>query len=360
LQEEISRKISAHLQSKFGGAKPQQQPQNRLPECPTPDAEAYRLYLKGRYFWNRRPLGLTKGIEHFERALERDANFALAHAGLADCYSTLGSWENGALPPSIAMPRACLEAQKALSIDGGLAEAYTTLAYTKLHYDWDFEAAETGFKRALELNGNYVHAYHWLSHFYMATGQIEKSLEVSLRALELEPLDLIINVHMAWHYWLARDPDEALRQIEKTRELDANVIWSNFFAGLALEEKGLYKQAGAEFKSALDISPEFTLVQGALGHALGCHGQLAEAKKIAEALERQRLKKFVPAYDLAIAYLGLGETGAALNWLGKAVDERSGWATYFAVEPRLETLNTAAEFNALLERVGLRKYAFSF
>ncbi|HLM03007.1 MAG TPA: winged helix-turn-helix domain-containing protein [Pyrinomonadaceae bacterium] len=351
LQQEISRTISAHLRAKFGG-----EPENRpAAGRATPDAEAYRLYLKGRYFWNRRPQGLFKGIEYFEQALEKDASFALAYAGLADSYSTLGSWENGALPPAVAMPKACAAAQKGLAIDGTLAEAHTTLAYTKLHYDWDFAAAEAGFRRALELNGNYVHAHHWLSHYYIATGQIEKSLQASLRALELDPLDLIINSHLSWHYWMARQPDEALRQAEKTRELDARFIWSDFFAGLALEEKGFYKQAAAEFKNALDVSPEFALAQASLAHALGCHGEPAEAGKIVESLEKHRSKKYVPAYDIAIAYLGIGNRDAALSWLAEAVNERSGWAAYFAVEPRLDALRRSPQFDALIERVRLEK-----
>jgi DNA-binding winged helix-turn-helix (wHTH) protein/Tfp pilus assembly protein PilF len=349
LQEQISRTICAQLQLKLGNEQ-----SNSTAERPTRDAEAYRLYLKGRYFWNRRPQGLTKGIEYFEQALEKDENFAHAHAGLADCYSTLGSWENGSLPPSVAMPKACAEAQKALAIDGNLAEAHTTLAYTKLHYDWNFADAEAGFKRALQLKSSYVHAYHWLSHFYMATGQVKKSLEASLRALDLDPLDLIINVHLAWHYWLAREPDEALRQAEKTRELDSHVIWSNFFAGLALEEKGLFKQAAAEFKNALDISSDFPLVQAAFSHALGGAGQLTEARKITEILKKHRSKKFVPAYDIAISCLGSGEKNSALAWLREAVNERSSWAVYFAVEPRLDALRSTPPFESFLKQIGLQ------
>jgi tetratricopeptide (TPR) repeat protein len=185
----------------------------------------------------------------------------------------------------------------------------------------------------------------------MVTGQIEKSLEASLRALELDPLDLIINVHLAWHYWLARAPDDALRQAEKTRELDPHTVWSGFFAGLALEEKGLFKEACGELKNAARASPEFPLVRAALGHALGCGGQLTEARKIVKTLESQRAKKFVPAYDIAIAYLGLGENEAALNWLREAVSERSGWAAYFAVEPRLDDVRRAPAFKSLLEKI---------
>ncbi|HEX8197738.1 MAG TPA: winged helix-turn-helix domain-containing protein [Pyrinomonadaceae bacterium] len=354
LQEEISRTISAQLELKFD-----RKTQNQSIERPTDDPDAYRLYLKGRYFWNRRPLGLTKGIECFEQALEKDSNFALAYAGLADCYSTLGSWENGALPPAIAMPKACQAAQKALTIDNNLAEAQTTLAYTKLHYDWDFESARAGFEYALKLNRNYVHAYHWLSHYYIATGQIEKSLEASLCALELEPLDSIINGHVAWHYWMARQPDEALRQVEKTRELNPHDIWSSFFGGLAFEEKGLFKEAGEEFKRALDVSPEFSLVQAALVHALGCNNQLTEAREIIKTLVKHRARKFIPAYDLAIAYLGVNKKDSALAWLKEAVAERSGWIAYLAVEPRLEPLHSSPEFALLIKNTAGQSGAVS-
>ncbi|HVG38201.1 MAG TPA: winged helix-turn-helix domain-containing protein [Pyrinomonadaceae bacterium] len=349
LQEEISRTISARLQSKFGGGQ-----QNRPAERPTPDAEAYRLYLKGRYFWNRRPQGLARGIEYFEQALKRDANFALAYAGLADSYSTLGSWENGGLPPSVAMPKACAAARKALEIDPSLAEAHTTLAYAKLHYDWDFREAEAGVKHALALNKSYVHAHHWLSHVYMAQGEAEKSLAASLRAYELDPLDLIINVHLAWHHWLARQPDEAITLAERTRELDPNVIWASYFAGLALEQKDLYEEAAAEFRRAQALSPQVTLVQAALGHALGHCGGTREARKILVELEKHCPAKFVPAYDIAMVRLGLGEKAAALDWLNEAANEHSGWVAYLKVEPRLDALRTMPEFGDLLARVGLQ------
>lgn len=345
LQKQISKEISAQLQAAIG-----EKEQHRLYEPPTRDAEAYQLYLKGRFFWNRRPQGLMKGIEYFELALEKDPEFAHAHAGLADSFSTLGSWENGALPPTFAMPKACAEAQKALSLDSRLAEAHTTLAYTKLHYNWDFESAKAGFEHALELNKNYVHAYHWLSHYYIATGQIEKSFQMSLRALEIDPLDLIINDHLAWHYWMAREPDKALQQIDKTRELNPNDIWCCIFAGFALEEKGLYGIAVTEFERALNISPEFPLVQAALGHAMGYNNQLTEARRITEMLINQRSKKFIPAYDIAIAHLGINEIDTALAWLKETIAERSGWGAYFDVEPRLDPLRNSPDFADLLRQ----------
>lgn len=344
LQEEISQKISTQLQAKLI-------PEKHQP--PTTDPEAYRLYLKGRYFWNRRPQGLFKGVEYFQKALEKDENFALAYAGLADSYSSLSSWESGMLPPNDGMPKACAAARRALELDDSLAEAHTTLAYTKFHYDWKFAEAEADIKHALRLNKNYVHAHHWLSHIYMARGEAEKSLEASLKAYELDPLDLIINVHLAWHHWIARQPDEAITLAEKTRELDANVIWAGFFAGLAFEQKGLYEEAVREFRRAQEISPQVTLVQAALGNALGYCGEIKEARKILAELEKQRSQKFVPAYDIAMVRLGVGEKDAALDWLHKAADEHSSWLAYLKVEPRLDPLRSMPEFGDLLKRIGL-------
>lgn len=345
LQQEISQEIFNELQFKL---KPEER--KRLIHKPTENVEAYRLYLKGRYFWNRRPQGLEKGIKYFEQALEKDSNFALAYAGIADSYSTLGSWENGRMAPTAAMPKACAAANKALEIDRTLAEAHTALAYTKLHYDWDLESAEEGFRRALELNGNYVHAYHWLSHCYMARGMVAESLEASLKALELDPLDLIINAHLIWHYWLAREPDRALTQAEKTRELNPNDGWAAFFAGLAHELKGDYSEAVREFQKAQALSGDITLTKAALGHALGCSGDRERARQIIGELEDFRKISFVPAYDLAVIFTGLNESEQALNWLKLAVEERSGWATYFEVEPRLDNLRADIRFSELIER----------
>jgi TolB-like protein/Tfp pilus assembly protein PilF len=345
LQKQISQEISTQLEAAIGGKE-----QHQIIEPPTHNAEAYQLYLKGRFFWNRRPSGLMKGIEYFQQALEKDPEFAHAHAGLADSFSTLGSWENGALPPTIAMPKACAEAQKALNLDNRLAEAHTTLAYTKLHYNWDFENAKAGFEHALLLNKNYVHAYHWLSHYYIATGQFEKSLQMSLKAIEIDPLDLIINGHLAWHYWMVSEPDRALLQIEKTRELNPDDIWSCIFAGLALEVKGLYGDAITEFQRALNISPEFSLVQAALGHAMGRNNQLTEARKISEMLINHRSKKFIPAYDVAIAQLAINERDSALTWLKETIAERSGWVAYFDIEPRLGPLRDSPDFGDLLRQ----------
>src|ERR1700722_7847176 len=162
------------------------------------DLEAYNLYLKGRYYWARRPQGIDKAIEYFQQAIDKDPNSALARAGLADCYVTLGSWENGTLPPVQAMARAKSAATKALELDSRLAEAHATLAYRTTHHDWDWETAEAQYKRAVELNPNNAVCHHWYSHFLTAVGRIEESLSESRRCLELDPLDMVIIILMAW------------------------------------------------------------------------------------------------------------------------------------------------------------------
>jgi TolB-like protein/Flp pilus assembly protein TadD len=344
LQEEISREISEKLRLKLS-----HEERERLTRRPTENPEAYQLYLKGRYFWNRRPQGLKRGIEYFERALALDPQYALAYSGLADSYGTLGSWENGGLPPNEAMPRARASALKALEIDGQLAEAHTTLAYAQMHYDWDFAGAGANFCRAFELNPNYVHAKHWYSHYCLARGRVEESLAYSKRSLELDPLDLIINVHMAWHYWLAGDPEEAIAQCEKTRELDQQAIWPGFFAGLAYEQKGLYGEAIIEFRKAQALSGEVTFLKAAHGHVLGRDGQKEQARQMLGELEAMQRKKYVPAYDFAMIHLGLGETERALDWLRKARTERSSWLAYAGVEPRLAGLRSEPEFADLMK-----------
>lgn len=185
----------------------------------------------------------------------------------------------------------------------------------------------------------------------MAQGDAQKSLTASLRAYELDALDLIINVHQLGH-WLARQPDEAITLAERTRELDPNVIWSSYFVGLALEQKGLYEEAAVEFRQAHELSPQVTRAHAALGNALGYCGETREARKILLELEKQRSSRFVPAYDIALVRL-VGETAAAFDWLNEAVDEHSGWVAYLKVEPRLDPLRTMPEFVQLLDRVGL-------
>jgi TolB-like protein/Tfp pilus assembly protein PilF len=315
--------------------------------------ESYHFYLRGRFYWAQRPQGIPKAIAYFERAIESDPSSARAHAGLADCYATLGSWENGTLPPIEAMTKAKIAANKALELDSRLAEAQTTLAYRTTHYDWDWEIAEKQFRVALELNPNYIVCHHWYSHFLMATGRVEESLAESRRCLELDPLELVVNVHLVWHYLFARQYEQAIEQCWKTSELHPNSFWPAWFFGLAYQQDGQIGRAVEELQIAVKMSGDVTFASAALGHLYGTAGNTSDARAIFDELTARSNRGFVPSYDIALVCTGLGWTDQAFEHLSQAYKERSGWLTYINVDPRLDTLRTDARFIDLQHRVRL-------
>ncbi|MFL6215173.1 MAG: tetratricopeptide repeat protein [Blastocatellia bacterium] len=319
----------------------------------TTNLEAYKSYLKGRYFWSKRPGGLRKSIEYFEAAVAKDGTFSLAHSGLADSYAALGSWESGQMPPDEAMAKSKAAAMEALKLDSTLAEAHTSLGYCKLHYDWDWRGSEDEFRQALDLNPNYATAHHWYSHQLLSLGRTEESLIESKRCLELDPLDLILNIHLGWHYYFARQFDEAIEQHRRAMEMEPNSLWPHFELGRAYEQKGMYGESVEEFEKALEISEGSTFVRAALGHVKALSGDKDSAYGLLEEMNKLSLKQFVPAYDIAIIHLGLGELDQALDWLERACQERSGWLTYLGIEPRLDRLRPDPRFKDLLARVGL-------
>ena len=315
--------------------------------------ESYNLYLKGRFYWAQRPQGIPKAIEYFEQAIEKYPTYARARAGLADCYVTLGSWENGTLPPIEAMAKAKEAASEALELDNRLAEAHTTLAYRTTHHDWDWATAEAQFKCAFELNPNYTVCHHWYSHFLTAVGRAEESLSASKRCLELDPLDLVINCHMAWHYQFARQYEQAVEQCWKTNELHPNSFWPAYFFGLAYEQQGQIDRAVEEFQTAVKMSGDVTFASAALGHLYGTVGKTDEARTIFNELSARANRVYVPAYDIAMVCAGLGWKDQALDYLARAHQERSGWMTYLKVDPRLDPVRGDARFVELLRSVKL-------
>jgi TolB-like protein/Flp pilus assembly protein TadD len=317
------------------------------------DLEAYNLYLKGRYYWGQRPQGINKAIEHFQLAIDKNPSSALARAGLADCYVTLGSWENGTLPPVEAMAKAKAASSRALELDGRLAEAHASLAYRTTHYDWDWTTAEAQYKRALELNPNYAVSHHWYSHYLTAMGRTEESLVASKRCLELDPLDLVINIHMAWHHQFARQYEEAVEQCWKTNELHPNSFWPPYFFGMAYQQQGKIAAAAVEYQKAIQMSGNVTFTTAGLGHLYASSGRSAEARVIFDELRARAQNTYVPAYDLALVCVGLGATDEAFEWLDRAYEERCGWLTYLKVEPRMDALRSDPRFNDLLRRLRL-------
>lgn len=349
LQEEIARQISENLRLRLGGAE-----QKLLTKRYTENTEAYQLYLKGRYFLNRKTeADAQRAIDYFQLALAKDPKDALAYAGLADSYSSF-IFPLGVAAPREATPRAKEAAMHALALDNSLGEAHASLAYMTFFYDWDWPAAEREFKRAIELNPNNADAHHWYSHYLMAQGRIEESLIQSKRALELSPLDILFNIHLGWHYLYARQYDQALDQIEKTGEMDKNFAQTYPWLGLILEQKGRYPEAIAAFQKALRLFPGgSSIAEAELAHTYAVSGNREEAQKIIAELQQLAKSRYVSSYQIAAIYAGLREKDQAFAWLEKAYEERSDGLVNLKAEQRFDSLRSDPRFADLVRRVGL-------
>jgi tetratricopeptide (TPR) repeat protein len=251
-----------------------------------------------------------------------------------------------------AAPKAKAAAMKALEIDVTLAEAHTSLGLVKLNFEWDWQGAEKEFKRALELNPNCVVAHHWYSHYLIAMGRIEESLAVSKRALELDPLDLEINVHLTWHYYFARDYDRAIEQARRTLDLDSQFVEAYWFSGWAYEQKRSYGEAIAAYQKARSLGERPEISTAWLGHAYALSGNAGEARRLLSGLQEESGRRYISPYCLAIIYLGLNEKDEAFEWLGKACEERNAWLVYLKVNPIFDGLRSDPRFDALLRRAG--------
>jgi TolB-like protein/tetratricopeptide (TPR) repeat protein len=332
------------------------EPKRRRPQRP-PSFPAYQLYLQGRYAWNKRPAvgAVDKAIALFEESIRRDPESSLANVGLADSYNTLAAWESGSVAPRVGFEKAKEAARRALRVDPGSAEAHASLAYANLHYDWNLAAAERAFKRSLRLNSNYSHAHHWYAHLLIAAGRIDEALLESRRILELDPLDLIINVHLAWHYYMAGKALEALNEARRVLDMERSFHWGWFFAGLALGELGEHRHAVKELERAVELSGRSTVMLSALGYARAAAGNRDDAIQILDELAGLARSRYVSAFEVALIHVALGEMDAAFEWLDRAYEERSGWLPYVGAEPRLAPLRQDARFARLLDRIGLNR-----
>lgn len=317
--------------------------------------DAYREYLQGRYAWSKRPAAgaVDEAIGLFESAIKHDSGFALPHTGLADCYNTLSAWESGSIAPRLGFEKARLSALCALHLDKRSAEAHTSLAYSHLHYSWEWESAEHEFKQAIAISPNYANAHHWYSHLLAAVGRVDEALAESRKLIELDPFDLINNVHLSWHHYMAREFPAALGEAQRTLAMEKRFHWGYFFAGLALDAVGEHDDAVRHQRQALELSGQSTVMLSALGHAQGRANQPDEARKVLRQLEQLSQTRYISSYEIGLIHLALGEHDRALDLLDAAVEERSGWLPYLLNDVRLDPLRSTGRFASLIARVGL-------
>ena len=353
LQDELSRDISENLRLRLTGEERKQ-----LAKRYTDNPDAYRLYWKGRYYWNkRRPEEVKEAINNFRQAIDLDPNYALAYTGLADCY-ILGNLLQ--LSPKAAMPIAAESARKALQMDDRLAEAHTSLAKIKLSFEWDWAGAETEFRKAIELGPGYATAHQWYGVYLSEMGRHDESLSERKRAQELDPLSLSIGTGLGRAYFWARRYDEGLAHLQQTLEKDPQYADTHWSFGLMYEQKKMTAEAIAAFQKAIDLSRTQEFPEGkpemiaALGHAYAIAGRRIEAEKILEQLGALVAQgRYVSPYSLALIYVGLNDKDRAFTWLERAYDERDEALVHLKVDPRLDPLRSDARFTDWLRRLNL-------
>jgi TolB-like protein/DNA-binding winged helix-turn-helix (wHTH) protein/Tfp pilus assembly protein PilF len=329
--------------------------QVRLATTRPVSTQSYENYLKGRYYWNKRSQeGLTKAIDYFQLAIEQDPNYALAYAGLADCYSIIGSAIVGTVPASEVAPKARAAALKSLELDNTLAEAQTSLATVRFNYDWDWNAAASGFRRAVELNPSYATAYQRNSLYLMSMGRTSESIAEMNRAHDLDPLSVSMNFSLGWRLYMAREYDQAIEQLRNTIDMDPDFVLPHLVLGQAYEQKKMYDQAIAELRRAADISQSSPPAIAALARIYAVSGRTSEARKLLDQLMEQSKKRYVSPFYVAIVYAGLGENDQALDWIEKAYKDRSNAIVFAKVDPQLDTLRATPRFQSLLRRLAFQ------
>jgi eukaryotic-like serine/threonine-protein kinase len=349
LPQQISRDVSQRLRSRADGMDHSQFTRNY-----SPDSEAYRLYLQGRYNWNKRTVaGLQKGIEFFGQAIMRDQDYGLAYAGLADCYLLLNVYNVTSADDSY--PKAEAASRKALSINESLAEAHTSLAFVTYRYHLNWAEAEQHFKKAIALNPNYATAHQWYGSYLAALGRTNESVVEAKTAHELEPFSLTIYSDYIRNLYYAGRLDEARRESLKLMEMDPNFMRAHLELGLVLEEEGKLQEAIAEFKLGLRSQPDNVAGLTALGHAQGLAGKRTDAEKIISRLQELSKQQYVSPYQTAVVYAGLDERKLALDWLEKSQQERFNWLPFVQIDPVFKNLRSEARFQELSKSLGLSK-----
>jgi TolB-like protein/Flp pilus assembly protein TadD len=315
------------------------------------DAAAYEAYLRGRFFWNKRTAdSLKKAIDYFNQALDKNPNYPEAYAGLADSYALAGDWQYSLMAPKDALPKAKAAATKAVELDDNLGEAHASLAFSIDLFDWDWPAAEKEFRRAIELNPGYATAYQWYSWHLAVLRRNDEAIAEMRKALVLDPLSLIVNADLAEQLLIAHRYDDSIKQAQRTIEMDPNFPVAHYVLGQALVQTHRYAEGIAELESAVKLSGGSPICTSNLAYAYALSGRRGDAMNILKDL-RSKSTDSSNAPELALVYVGLGDTDMALRWLEKAYAER--FNPSILLRPGFDPLRSRDSFQDLLRRMGL-------
>jgi eukaryotic-like serine/threonine-protein kinase len=345
VETEIAKAVADSLQAKLTGSEKQ-----AIAAKPTENAEAHELYLKARFFWNKRTSSdLKTAIQFFNQAIEKDPSYALAYAGLADAYALLTAY--AAAPVSESLPRAEIAAKKALELDESLAEAHTSLGLL-LFYNLDFPGSTKEFERAIALNPNYATAHHWYGLGPLrCVGDSDKAIAELKRALQLDPLSLIINADLGVGLVTARRYSEAIARLRKAVEMDPYFYYAHFNLGKALQLNGQLDEAMTEYKKAAALNDD-PLVLGLLAQCYAKLGQRADALKTLEQLQQIATQRYVWNYTFALVHIALGENDKAIDYLERDYRDHTDYEiALIKVDPMLDPLRGDPRFQALVSKV---------
>ncbi len=341
VQDAISEKVATAL--KF-------QLTNKVKKRPTENVEAYQLYMKGRFHLLKAITSESdKSISYFQQAIELDPNYALAYAGLADAYRA--RVVGGGTSPAVYMPKAKAAAEKAIETDDTLAEGHAALGLIIFWYDWDWNAAEKEYKRALQLDPNSADSLQYYAVFLSNTGRHAEALAKIKRARELDPLSLRINAVEGMLLLHAGQTDEAIARLQKTLELDPNYRLANAFVARAYIEKGMFAEAIAATHKAKEFAPESSEINSFGAYALAKAGKITEARSELDEMLKLSIEHYASPYGIALVYNGLDERQKALNYLEKAFAEKDVRMIFLKVEPQWKNLRTEPRFIDLLNRM---------
>ena len=345
IQDEIAKAISESLRFKLT-----RQEKIRLAKQPTENIEAYNLYLRGRYFWNKyNKEWVLKAIDAFKQAIAIDATYALAYCGMADAYFRLS---NIHFPPREVLPKAREAALKAVEIDENLAEAHSSLALIHVYFDHDWIRAEQEFRRALELDPYLVSAHQRYGSYLTFMARFEEAIRHYETALELDPFSLQVNMNLATAYYLRGEYDRAVNHLQKTVELEPDYMPIHFVLGCVYIQQNRLEEAIKEFQIIYKLDEEAYLALGFMGYAHALAGQRAEAETLLNILQDISLRKYVSPYSMLVIHLALGPRERVFELLEQLYEERNDWMVWLKVSPELKQLRSDARFKNLLKRVG--------
>jgi len=347
VESEIAKTIAETLQARLSGSE-----KSSIAKTPTVNPEAYELYLRGKFFAEKRTgADLRKSIEYYDRAIAKDPGYPLAYVGLADSHLLLTAY--GAISPKEAASPARTARKKALELDDSLAQAHASSGLLA-NLELDLNRAITELERAIQLNPNYATAHHWIALPLMAIGQSDRAIVEGKRAIELDPLSLICNADLAWVYFNARRYDETEAQARKTLEMDPRFYVAHYYLGEALQFKGKLTDATAEYQKSFESNNDpFSLAM--LGQACARQGKTDEARKVLARLREQAKSQYISPYAFAVVLTALGDKAHAIVELERGYDDTGFYISLIKVNPLFDDLRGQPRFDALVQKITREK-----